>query len=77
MSDGFSLIICIAVTFCLTWIFTEPNIYPRSVEYAEKVCASNDGWARIKEGRSDSSGSVTCKNGAVFDYAWRKLGVEK
>ena len=62
------LVVLLAVIF--TWISTEPAIYPKAVKYAEDVCEANGGWGKIEEGYSVFS-SVTCNNGAEFQYTWK------
>lgn len=76
MSDFGGFIIAVLIVFFSTWLFTSPRIYPASVEFAASVCASNDGWSYIKEGRA-SSAAVRCKNGAEFEYEWDQLGAKK
>lgn len=76
MNDFWGFLSSIAIAVFLTWLLTEPRIYPESVDYAAKACASNDGWAYIEEGHSDGA-TVKCKNGAEFDYKWNQLGAKK
>lgn len=69
-TGGFFLLLIAATA--LTWFFTEPRIYPKSVRYAEQVCSTNGGRKFIEEGRTMTA-AVTCENGAVFTYEWDKL----
>ncbi|MBG6289509.1 hypothetical protein I5I61_18805 [Pseudomonas nitroreducens] len=76
MSDLEGFLIGVFLVFFMTWLFTSPRIYPESVEFAASVCSANDGWAYIKEGRSQNA-VVKCKNGAEFEYKWDQLGAKK
>lgn len=72
MNDAFAVFWSWVFVGMAVWICAEPKLYPESVKHAEDVCATNDGWAYIEEGVGEFS-SVTCKNGATFDYNWNEL----
>ena len=76
MSDASGYIAGLVLVGGLVWLCSEPRIYPESVRHAETVCAANGGWAYIEEGVSEYS-SVTCENGAEFNYDWQKLESKK
>lgn len=72
MNDFWGVVsLCFVVSF-ITWMFTEPPIYPASLEYANKVCAENNGWEYIEEGYNVFA-TVHCNNGAEFNYNPDKL----
>ena len=73
MDDGFGAGFLIGVMAAFLSVFsTEPPITPLSVNYAEEVCKDNQGWKVIEEGYGPMS-SLTCKNGATFEYSYTLL----
>ncbi|WP_305826875.1 hypothetical protein [Pseudomonas aeruginosa] len=76
MSDFGGFLFGVFLGLFMTWMLTSPRIYSESVEFAASVCAANDGWFYIKEGRSPNA-VVKCKNGAEFEYKWDQLGAKK
>lgn len=70
MNESLVLWWLVVVAVFITLITAEPAIYPESVKYAEDVCETNGGWKKIEEGYSMFS-SVTCNNGAEFQYSWK------
>lgn len=52
------------------------NFYPESVEYANKVCESNEGWDQIQESGMGTSKAI-CRNGAEFTYDWPEVRSKK
>lgn len=67
MNDFLGIVSCMFLVWLVTWSFTEPNIYPESIEYAQDKCKDNGGWKYIEEGNNRYS-TVYCSNGAEFNY---------
>lgn len=67
MNDFSGIVSCMFLVWLFTWMFTEPPVYPESVQYAQDKCKNNSGWKYIEEGYNLRS-TVYCNNGAEFNY---------
>ena len=72
MNDFWGIIGLMLLTWFLTFVFTEPPIRPKTVQFAEHKCQNNGGWKYIKEGYNRYA-TIYCNDGAEFNYNPSKL----
>ena len=67
MSNFWGVVSLCVIIWIVTWLFTEPNIRPQTIAYAEVKCKANGGWKYVEQGHNRFA-TVYCADGAEFNY---------